>query len=205
MFVAQKFQLKGGEDAVEAILRLEKEKYSIHLTIITRQENIRQEYIEKISGSRCIELVEFGMDKEKLNEFYKKAAVFLYPSRWDSFSLVTLEAMKYGCALITTDLYALKEMVTDGENGYLLKPYYRDWNEDDTPNMKVKYHHKETISSGFIDEKLIEHMCSILRNICADRKQLEDLCLNSYEKAINGCFSEKKIAKSWKQLLEDLD
>lgn len=204
LFVSQEFRLKGGEDVVETILRLKKENCPIHLTIITKQDNISTKYREKIFGSKCIDVVEFGMDKEQLNGFYKKAAILLHPSRWDSSALVVLEAMKYGCALITTDLYALKEMVSDGINGYLLKPYYRDWNEDNTPNIEVAYHHNKTISSGFIDEDLIDNMYRIIKDLNYDRQQLKKICVNSYEKAVYGAFSEASISEAWKSLLEDI-
>lgn len=204
LFVSQSFSLKGGEDAVETILRLEKENCPVHLTMITKQEEISPEYQKKINDSSCIDFVEFGLDKEALNEYYKKAAVFFHPSRWDSFGLVTLEAMKYGCALVATDLYAIKEMAVEGENGYLLKPYYRDWLEDNTPNMNVKYHHKETILSGFLDEDLIQKAYEILKILCYDREQLKNLCINSFHKATGGVFSEEYIARAWKTLLEDV-
>ncbi len=204
LFVSQSFSLKGGEDAVETMLRLEKENCPIRLTMITKQEEISPEYQKKINDSSCIDLVEFGLEKEELNSYYKKAAVFFHPSRWDSFGLVALEAMKYGCALVTTDLYALKELTAEGENGYFLKPHYRDWLEDNTPNMNVKYHHKETILSGFLDEALIRRACGILKMLCDDRGHLMNLCINSYHRAAQGAFSEKYIVRAWKQLLEDL-
>lgn len=204
LFVSQFFRLKGGEDIVETMIRLEEENYPVHITMITNQKDISPEYQEKIRASNCIDVIEFGMSKEKLNVFYQQAAILLHPTRGDSFALVVLEAMKYGCALIATDLYAIPEMIEDGKNGYLLNPYYRNWNKDNTPNFKVMEHHKETILSGFVDEDIVNTMCEILKDLSTDREKLESLCMESYNKALHGMFSEKYIAGAWENLMEEI-
>ncbi len=51
--------------------------------------------------------------------------IFINPTRQDSFSLVVLEAIKSGNVIISSDLYAIPEMVIDDYNGYLVGPKYR--------------------------------------------------------------------------------
>ena len=41
------------------------------------------------------------------------------PSRWEGFSIVALEAMRYGKAILASDRTSLPEQVEDGVNGYL--------------------------------------------------------------------------------------
>ena len=50
-----------------------------------------------------IEFVGTINDKEKLAEEYRKAAVFILPSRQEAFSLALIEAAGCGCYLITSD------------------------------------------------------------------------------------------------------
>ena len=53
-------------------------------------------------------------DRNKLNEEYKKSKIFCLTSRFESFGLVFLEAMKNGCYLITSDIESSLD-VTDNK------------------------------------------------------------------------------------------
>jgi glycosyltransferase involved in cell wall biosynthesis len=50
------------------------------------------------------------------------ADVVVVPSRWEGFGLVALEAMCGGCAVVASDVGGLREIVVDGETGYLVPP-----------------------------------------------------------------------------------
>lgn len=64
-------------------------------------------------------------NKESLAAIYSRANVFLNPSKEESFSLVTIEAMACGTPVIALDTSAVKELVTP-RNGVLL--HYNDIN-----------------------------------------------------------------------------
>ena len=57
------------------------------------------------------------MDREKLNEEYKKAKIFCLTSRWEGFPLVFPEAMKNGCYIITSDIEAGVDVIENGKYG----------------------------------------------------------------------------------------
>lgn len=50
------------------------------------------------------------------------ADVVVIPSRWEGFGLVALEAMRGGCAVVASAVGGLREIVLDGETGYLVAP-----------------------------------------------------------------------------------
>jgi glycosyltransferase involved in cell wall biosynthesis len=56
-----------------------------------------------------------------------EADVLVHPTYMESFGMAVLEALSHGLAVIATDVYALREMVVDGENGFLLKPPISVW------------------------------------------------------------------------------
>lgn len=57
-------------------------------------------------------------DKERLNQYYTRAAVFCLPSRWEGFPLVLPEAMHHGCFPIVTDCCdAFYDMLDEGKYG----------------------------------------------------------------------------------------
>jgi len=60
---------------------------------------------------------------EALSSLYSSAGVFLFPSLYESFGLSIAEALHMGLPVVAYDATAIPEMVIDGENGVLAKPY----------------------------------------------------------------------------------
>lgn len=61
-------------------------------------------------------------NEEKLN-FYKQADVFVFPTYYDVFPLVCLEAMQSELAIVSTHEGGIPEIVIDGETGFLVAQY----------------------------------------------------------------------------------
>lgn len=55
-------------------------------------------------------------------EFFRKAAIFAFPTYEDCFPLVILEAMQYSLPVISTIEGGIPDMVKDGENGITVRP-----------------------------------------------------------------------------------
>lgn len=201
LYVSSEFNLKGGCDIIEVCRYFEKNNPSIHVTCITRQDSIHEKQNEIIKNLSNLDIVEFNLSKSELDEYYKKASVLLNPTRLDSFSLVTLEAMKYGCTLIATDVYAIKEMVDDGINGFLGNSMYTAWDEDGKLNKYIRKHMKETVCSGEIDENIVRWMIDKLEMLNANRDLLEQMCVSSFARSRNHEFSEKAISEEWSKIL----
>ena len=51
------------------------------------------------------------IDAEDLPSLYKNSFAYVYPSHYEGFGLTILEAMSYGCPVITTDVSSLPEVV----------------------------------------------------------------------------------------------
>lgn len=60
-------------------------------------------------------------NKERLNQYYTKAAIFCLPSRWEGFPLVLPEAMHHGCFPVVTDCCdAFYDMLDGGKYGSII-------------------------------------------------------------------------------------
>ncbi|SEA73817.1 glycosyltransferase [Variovorax sp. YR216] len=58
----------------------------------------------------------------RLRGYYQVSDVVVAPSRFESFGLVHLEAMCFGCALVGCAAGGMEELIVDGESGLLAKP-----------------------------------------------------------------------------------
>lgn len=204
LFISSDFLLKGGGELLEAIDRNRwYENNKLHLDIITRLDKLSKRQLDAIKSYKNVTLFDFKFSKKELNKFYEKANIFINPTRKDSFSLVTLEALKFGCAFLTTNVYAIKEMVLEDYNGYLINNRYKYWTDDNLINKKVKYHQKNTICKEYIDEKVVDFLTEKLNYLLEDRDKLKKLQENSLELA-NTKFSGKQIVKQWDELIHDI-
>ena len=67
--------------------------------------------------SSNVHLVGNISDRKKLSEMYKKAKIFVLPSRWESFGLVLLEALSMGCYVICSDAVPAAPDIIDSNSG----------------------------------------------------------------------------------------
>ena len=59
---------------------------------------------------------------EDLHAWYEAATLFVHPTLYEGSSLVTLEAMAHGRAVVATDAGGLRDKVRPGVNGWLVTP-----------------------------------------------------------------------------------
>ncbi|MBP2032212.1 glycosyltransferase involved in cell wall biosynthesis [Clostridium algifaecis] len=89
------------------------------LKIVGPIENDFRNYIKKFykENPQLKEKITFTgpiYDRNKLNEEYRKSKIFCLTSRYESFGLVFLEAMKNGCYIISSNVEAARD-ITDSE------------------------------------------------------------------------------------------
>ncbi|MBK9926179.1 MAG: glycosyltransferase family 4 protein [Anaerolineales bacterium] len=63
-----------------------------------------------------------SLDNGPLVEMYKRAHVMVVPSSYEGFGIVYLEGMGFGLPAIGTTAGAASEVITHGEDGYLIEP-----------------------------------------------------------------------------------
>ena len=60
------------------------------------------------------------VDKPSVIELYSRAAVFCCPSIYEPFGIINLEAMACETAVVASAVGGIKEVVVDGETGFLV-------------------------------------------------------------------------------------
>jgi glycosyltransferase involved in cell wall biosynthesis len=64
--------------------------------------------------------IEEMVDRKTAIELYSNAAVFCCPSIYEPFGIINLEAMACETAVVATAVGGIKEVVVDGETGFLV-------------------------------------------------------------------------------------
>jgi glycosyltransferase involved in cell wall biosynthesis len=115
LFVGKDFERKGGDVLMKAFARVRERIAHAKLIIVGPSElRARPEGVEFLGLLRKDNSTEF----ERLLEAYRQADVFCLPSRQDPFPTVVREAMFFSLPCVTTDIWAMPEMVVDGKTGF---------------------------------------------------------------------------------------
>jgi len=111
---------KGIELFLESAVLLKKNNVDSNLLIVGDGHEDIKRLIEEYSEKIKISSVGYKEGIEKY-DYLKNAKILVFPTLKDSWGWVINEAMYLGIPVITTDKAMAKEMVIDGENGYVVK------------------------------------------------------------------------------------
>lgn len=115
LYSGRLFERKGVQYLLRAVDGLSKK-----WKIVIAGDGYYKKELEKLA-KKIDAYIEFTgwISKDKLNNLYERASIFLLPSTEESFGLVIAEAMMYGDAIITTKGTACEEVV--GNSGLLVR------------------------------------------------------------------------------------
>lgn len=118
VFVGRVDARKGVAWLMETMQQMPLDTFEVELVgVIT--EDFKQ-YIESFGYSNVI--ITGKVPHTALPEILRKADVFLFPSFFEGFGLVIPEAMSCGLPVITTTATCGPDVITEGEEGYVIEP-----------------------------------------------------------------------------------
>lgn len=114
LFVGGDWERKGVRDAIDAVASVR----DAHLVIVGRGDAAAmREHAGRRGAAARVTVVEPSPAPQ---DFYAAADCFLFPSRYEAFSLVTLEAAASGLPIVCHAINGTEELVRDGVNGWLV-------------------------------------------------------------------------------------
>ncbi|MFK7892880.1 MAG: glycosyltransferase [Granulosicoccus sp.] len=145
IFVANDFVRKGGYEVIEAF-RVLKEKYDLHLTVVSKLIGINkltgasyQSYPTAKELKKTIDLLQSscdwltfynGLPNDQVLQQMKKAHIGLLPTRADSYGYSVLEFQAAGCPVISTNIRALSELNNENLGWIVEAPKLQSGNMD---------------------------------------------------------------------------
>lgn len=114
---------KGSEIILESFSNISREFPTWKLILIGNIEDSFKEHLTAYTDDRYLKdklfCIDFITSKEKLYDFYAKSRVLAFPSRYESFGLVAVEAGFFGNVIVGTDILPTREITNNGTFGYL--------------------------------------------------------------------------------------
>lgn len=205
LYISSNFELKSGLELIEVFDKFNADnRKSIRLHIITEISKLDSVIKKKIENNPLISLENFNLTYNELEERYANANILLHLSRQDSFPLTVLEGLKAGLAVLSTNIYAIPEMVKNNKNGYLIRPKYLFFSEDNLPNRLVWNNRKNTIYSRYIDNEIVEFVYSYLGELDLNREKLSEFSKESLRISNEGEFNHEKLRCEWENFIDEI-
>ncbi|MFW6034932.1 MAG: glycogen synthase [Halothermotrichaceae bacterium] len=124
LFVGRITRQKGIIHLVNAIKDINDDVQVVLCAGAPDTEEIAREMEEKVrqiqKEREGVIWIEEMVSKEAVIEFYSNASVFVCPSVYEPFGIINLEAMACETAVVASAVGGIKEVVADGETGYLV-------------------------------------------------------------------------------------
>ena len=111
------------------------------------------------------------MEQSQLSAVYRACDLFLFPTRYDIYGMVLLEAMYFGLPVISTINGGSDMMIRDGENGFLMDDYSsKAWAakvmavaDDDLLKQQVGRSAMETVCRNFTWDALAKEFLTVYK------------------------------------------
>lgn len=176
LFVGTQFEIKGGDALIKAFQKLYAKHQSCQLDLITHLPDAYHEMVQSCDG---ITYHPAKFTRQDIHEqFMSKSHVLVFPTYGESFGMVALEALAHSMAIITTDVYALSEMVEDGANGFVIKPPISVWDQYQPSQYfaagdAYKSHVRQADTTELVEQlsKAMEHYLLDRENLNLARQQ----------------------------------
>lgn len=116
LFVGHEFDRKGLRFAIEAMGRMHAKPY---LLVVGSDDAEPYRRIADTSGAG--KRVIFAGARRDLPALYQAADLYVFPSAYETFSLVCMEALASGVPILATRVGGIEDYLVDGENGFAIR------------------------------------------------------------------------------------
>ena len=121
--------LKGGDTVVDAMRRLRRHNPNVRLVLLGKTEQDFKPFQRRL-GKTVLPLP-WVRESADFAEILRAVGLVVVPSRYESFGMMCAEALATGTPVIASPAGGMADMITHGENGYLLSADDpRSWGEE---------------------------------------------------------------------------
>lgn len=126
LFVGMNFEVKGLDTAITAVAQARAVRPEVNIRLLVVGKGDERKYAKIARSLGITDAVIFaGTQEEMIEQYYLAADIFIMLSMFDTFGMVVLEAMAAGLPVIISPNVGAKDIVEEGNNGFIL-PDRRD-------------------------------------------------------------------------------
>jgi UDP-glucose:(heptosyl)LPS alpha-1,3-glucosyltransferase len=155
LFVSMNFELKGLHHLIVALARIKAAQPSAKLKLLVVGKGNEKKY-GRLAGQYGLagDVIFTGVWKEDIERVYLASDIFSMLSKFDTFGMVVLEAMSASLPVIISGNVGAKDLVRDGENGYVVA-------REDIPAicLKIETLMQDQVRSAMAQEAWREATC----------------------------------------------
>ena len=149
------FEMKGGREIAMAFKKLRKKYGNLELTIRCWAPSV---YVQNCRNEG-IRIIPQLISSAQLAKEFEQADIFVYPGHTTP-GVVLLDAMSYELPVVATDIWANREMISDGRTGLLTKP--SRYAEYDGGSVMAGWGEPSYMSIQRIDPEMVEDLVTKL-------------------------------------------
>ncbi len=120
LFVSMNFELKGLDFLLAALSRLREDGGGDHLKLLVVGKGNIKKYQDISRRLGIGENVIFAGVRHDMERVYQAGDLLVLLSSFDTFGMVVTEAMASGLPVLVSDTVGAKDLVNDGENGFVV-------------------------------------------------------------------------------------
>jgi len=121
LFVGMNFEVKGLDAIIEAVARARRERPEAGFRLLVVGKGDARRYGNLARSRGIAGAVAFaGPQAAAVERYYRASDAFAMLSRFDTFGMAALEAMAAGLPVILGANVGARDLVTDGENGFVV-------------------------------------------------------------------------------------
>ena len=174
LFVGQDFKRKGLGPLVRAMAALKSGGVKCRLRVVGRDKT--EPYVRLARELGAEDVISFEGPSGKIQEAYRQADLLVFPSLYDPFANVCLEALACGLPVLTTTTNGSSEVVTDGQDGYVVDGAENGLAENlvakikvfanlDRAQQRTMRHHARAKAERFTTESNARRIVSVLSDV----------------------------------------
>lgn len=143
---------KGQIFALKSLNKLVKDYSCQDLKLVLVGGQPKKEWIDFVKENHLESFVDFPgyLPPEEVNKLYYVADLFILPSLWEGFPNVVLEAMAHGCPVVAADVGGIRELISNNDNGLIVKPK----DDDSLTDGILKIKDNPSLADFFIENSL---------------------------------------------------
>jgi len=200
LFIGNNFYAKGGYESLLAFEQLAG-RYDCRFTAIG---DIPQAVYARFGDNSKITLLQ-RVPYAKVAEFYSNSDVFVFPTHYDTYGFVMLEALAFGLPVISVDSFSTPELVQHERTGLLIRSHFSSFADDFGYAAPTQQELRKKRIQACMNPPpwYVKTLCEAMEKMINDGRLRDECSRNAIAETTQGRLSAKRSREQLKRVYEE--